>query len=390
MILKNPAIDSLKLRIKADKVEFTPKGKKLLLDKKVLFDLDIVKKFLDEEVNPDDLEDEFENIVMGDFKRMAYIPKELEDEGIKLRFLVVSRNFPFNPELNGDYLEIQINSKLLKEKYFEGITLETVAIIWDEINSLGLFEVSYDDFVNGYVVDVDIKADIDGIDKKEFRRFLKLLNNLKEGELHIGKNNLGLQYGYRHKTNQVISKPFIKLYYKPIELINNSPIFYKLHLEPLYGSNAYKLKLARVEGTIKNKGHFRSLGIKDNSFLNVLEYLNGDRIVYILGEFLNRHLKVKKTEGVKNMLNGVEFLNNKLSDGLLFLLVKQYIKNGFTLEMVESNLRFTLMGIGLSKSSIWRAVKRAKEIYLYLLESDETLKVEKDFFEFLNLLNVKV
>jgi len=226
MKIVNPAIDSFKLRIKADKVLFTPRGRELLMERKVSIGVDKVKRVLNGEMNLDELESELE---YGDFKRNAYFPEELEEKGIKLRFLVVRRDYPYKPELSGDYLEILLNSKLLKERYFEGITLDNILIILEEINSLGLFEINFDDFVNGSVVDVDIKADIEDISESEFRRFIDLLNNIKEGEIHKGEKNLGIQYSYRQNTSHYIGKPFVKFYYKPIELLNNSPIFYRLY-----------------------------------------------------------------------------------------------------------------------------------------------------------------
>lgn len=382
MEVVNPAIDSLKLRVRVDKVNFTPEGKRLLLDKKVLLSLEDIKELLNEGMDLEDLEDQSEE----DFKRYAYIPEDLEEQGIKVRFLVVSRHFTFNPELSGDYLEMLLNSKLLKERYFEGITLETVKALWQEVNSLGLFEISFEDFLSGEVVDIDIKMDIEGISSSDFGRFIYLLNNLKEGELHLSTNNLGLQYSYRHKMKQYISKPFVKLYYKPTELLNSSPTFYYNFLQPFHGKRAYKLKLARVEGTIKNLKHLRSLGIQSNKFHVVLEKLTSTKICAILGSFLDKHLKLRSSEKVRDILKGVGGVSSKPSDIDLFLLVKQYIKSGYTLEMVLSAFKFSYERHGVSKASTYRKLRKVKKVYRYLLENDEDLKVERGFMEFLEVL----
>jgi len=228
--------------------------------------------------------------------------------------------------------------------------------------------------------------DIEGINSKKFTKFITLLNNIKEGELHIGNSNLGLQYGYRHKSSQYISKPFIKLYYKPIELVNNSPLFYKTFLEQEYGRGAYRLKLARIEGTIKNKTHLRSLGIKDNRFRVVLDKLTPKRIAGILGSFLDRHLKIKKDESFNVMenLRGVSFMSKNDID--LTLLVKSYIKRGYTLEMIQNTLKLAYESMELHRTTIYRRLNKVRKIFRYLIENDEDLKVEKSFLEFLSLI----
>jgi len=378
----NPAIDSLKLRLKVDRVRFTPEGRRLLFERKLLLTKGDIKKLLSKEVELEELEEQY----LRDFKRYAYIPECLEEQGIKVRFLVVSRYFSFNPGLSGDYLEVLINSKLLKKRYFEGITSETVRLIWEEICSLGLFEVSFEDFLNGQAVDIDIKMDIEDISSEEFGRFIYLLNNIKTGELHLGVKNLGFQYSYRNKVSQYISKPFVKLYYKPVELVYGSPVFYRKFLEPLYGKEAYQLRLARVEGTIKNLKHLRHLGIKDNSLGYLLEQLTPERIRGILGSFLDKHLGLKANEKAKDILKGVEVKSRKPSDIDVYMLVKQFIKSGYTLEMVVSAVKFSYERHGVSKVSMYRKLNKVREAYQYLLEHDGDLKVERKFMDFLHLL----
>lgn len=182
----------------------------------------------------------------------------------------------------------------------------------------------------------------------------------------------------------------MKFYYKPIELLNNSPIFYRLYLEPLYGKGAEKLNLARLEGTIKNRKHFLRLGIEDNSLLKVLRALTPEKIVSILGGFLNKHLNLKRYDFGKDILKGVKPMSSKPkpSDVDLTLLVKALIKLGYPLERILNTVKYSYISWDIHRTSYIRKSKRIREIYVYLLENDEDLKVEGKFIELLKLLNL--
>jgi hypothetical protein len=368
MKLSHPAIDSLKLFINLGKVKLTEEGKRELYENRVSLPAEDVERLRNGEVELDEI---LNGLSDDDFKRKAYIPKELKEKGITVRLMVVSRHFFHG---NGVFLEVLVNSKILMEDYFKGITRETVKVVWKRLNELGLFYVSFEDFLSGLAVDVDFKVDIDEISEEEFRRFISLLNSIKEGEIHTGLKNLGLQYGYRHKKSGYISYPFIKMYYKPVELLSNSPDFLRNFLD------VKGMELARIEGTVKNKKHFQSLGIPDNELGHLLE-LPDERIVGLLGGFLRRYVKFEQLKGVGNVGMRV-----KPTDLDFMLYVKRSIKSGMTLEMLESELRSTYKVNGKNRASILRKVSKLRKVYKGLLESEPDLKVEKKFFQFLDLI----
>lgn len=371
MKLMNSSIDSMKVFINFGKVKLTEKGKRELYETRISLPEGDIKKLQDGEA---DLEEVLSSLSEEDFKRKAYIPKDLREKGISVRLMVVTRYF----HGTGTYLEVLVNSKLLMKDYFKGITQETVKTIWERLNSLGLFYVDFEDFLDGHAVDVDFKVDVDGISEQEFRKFISLLNSIREGEIHTGLKNLGLQYGYRAKKSGYVSSPFIKLYYKPIELLNNSPEFAKSFLD-----GVEQLNLARIEGTVKNKKHFKSLGIKDSRLGYILEHLSGKKIVKLLGGFLNRYLRFDQIQGV-GQLDFVEGVTPSDLDFMLY--VKRSIKSGITLKMLESEVKRAYEVNGKSKSSTQRKVKKLRRFYRYLLESDPDLREESKFFKFIDLV----
>src|SRR5690625_4477892 len=80
--------------------------------------------------------------------------------GVKVTFQVktirdrVSGSYKYST-----YLVIKCTSKLLKERYFEGITHLTVYDYWQALQSLAVAEFSFQTFMQASMTDVDIKKD---------------------------------------------------------------------------------------------------------------------------------------------------------------------------------------------------------------------------------------
>lgn len=371
MKISNPAIDSFRMYIPITKVEFTPEGEKQLLEEKITISKAQIDKLKNGKIDVEEIDLGLDE---NEFKRVAYKPKELENNGISITLKVVE-HYHFQEGTN-TYLVLLINSKILKEKYLLGITKETIKDIWLELLSLELFYVEFEDFLNGTLVDVDIKADFKGLSSKEFGEYIRKLDHLNQGELHTGGKNMGLQYGYRTKGN-FISKPYIKFYHKTIELKNHSKVFADNYLKNVDIKN-----LARVEGTIKNKRHFKSLGIKENTLGNLLEKLTEEKIIELISKLLGKHFKVGRSitmVGLKQELKG-------MGNVFLAMYIKAMLKQGMPFSMIENSIRWNLEEHKASKSTIARAIRKASKVCADLLTNDPEVKEEAGFFEFLSLL----
>ena len=66
-------------------------------------------------------------------------------KGITLRIAQVSRVVGVGA--NEMRFVIQVNSKMLKDKYFEGMTLDNIRLIYDYIIGHNIIEFSYEDFL---------------------------------------------------------------------------------------------------------------------------------------------------------------------------------------------------------------------------------------------------
>ncbi len=394
MKISNPAIDSFRMYIPITKVEFTPEGEKQLLEKKVITSEAQMKKQMKELINElkngmksvEEIEEELEDFNFGldeeEFKRVAYEVAGLKSKGITIRLLVLE-HYHFQEGTN-TYLVLLINSKILKEKYLLGITKETIKDIWLELLSLELFYVEFEDFLNGTLVDVDIKADIKDLSPKDFKVCIKELNRISSsGELYLPKRgqkikNLGLEYGYRKKQHNVRSKPYVKLYHKTVELRYQSRIFTDNFLKDIDIKN-----LARIEGTIKNKKHLRSLGIKENTLGNLLEKLTEEKILEINWNFLNKHLKMERSIAMVD----TKKLNISGKDIEIFDKVRSHmLLEGYSLETIKRRTQSLYNSIGASRPTIRAALKRAEKYYFYILANDKEVEGKKPFLEFMEIL----
>jgi len=58
-----------------------------------------------------------------------------------------------------DCLMVYLNSKVLKEKYFEGLHIDNIKSVYDDLISLNVFNVSYEVFLRSDCTDIDLKMD---------------------------------------------------------------------------------------------------------------------------------------------------------------------------------------------------------------------------------------
>lgn len=151
-----------------------------------------------------------------------------------------------------DGLSIGINAKFLEGKYFEGVRIDNISTIYENLISLNVFTCTYEDFLNGYVNDYEIKKD-EYTTKETYKAGIKAMDSVIPPSKSLNRGtaifktatNMGLQFNSRR--NVTASHPFLKTYFKEIELKNKSFKFYDKFL------THYNIEgLARVEFAVSN------------------------------------------------------------------------------------------------------------------------------------------
>lgn len=312
-------IDSLKIRVKLDKIT--------ILDKRLITDYIAYYptiELLDEEGN--------EQTKLGDSMRKAE-PFIKIINGITYRIYI--KAFIDANKMAHEYVVFQISAKMLKEKYFEGITHKNYSCIVEDINSFGVLKISKKDFLQGLVSDIDICIN-QLIDLKSLKTaFSFILQNPNSGKLplihHISQSNtikntfnLGMDFNKREKASN--TAPYCKIYHKGFELLSKSIVFYNAYLEPMRASVIDNL--VRYEFTIKahkHKEYLISKGFKAN-FKTLFDLLSANP----------KDLKLIAQSGLKHYIEpknkaNVEKLQSP-TDVMLQYYISQLILAGFDTE----------------------------------------------------------
>ena len=243
-----------------------------------------------------------------EFKSKA---KEYEFNGISTRIAVEEQKIDFK-ENTESYLTVLINSKLLEGSYLAGMGKDNIKVVYNYIMALNCIKIAFNEFIGcSQVTDMDIKIDFQQT-KNEFNVLTKyLIDNTKVSvykkdgvEPFPAPKNTGIKYTGVQWSNREIagdkaqSKPFIKIYHKEFELENKSFKFSEKYLNP----EEYK-DLVRLETTIKNKRHFKYLGIKDNNFSTILN-LSQEQLKKVFYISFTKHLLKTKTMEPRKALEG--------------------------------------------------------------------------------------
>lgn len=237
-------IDSLKIRIKLDKIK--------IIDKRLITD------YIEYYPNIEQLDDDFEQPQLGDKLQKAK-PLTQIISGITYRFYV--KAFITKQKTAEEYLVLQMSAKMLKKRYFEGITKKNVQYILDDINALNVVRLTYNVLLDGLVSDIDICIN-QLIDEKSLKGAFSLIHNFpkssKKPLMHFisqtnqnGSRNLGVDFNKREKATN--STPYCKIYHKGYELLSKSIQFYKAFLEPMKAVTLNNL--VRYEFTVKANKH---------------------------------------------------------------------------------------------------------------------------------------
>lgn len=264
------SIDSLRIRIPKEKVQILDIGMNLHTAN-VLVDQDTG------EVGEVDVES---------MKKLGIAKKE---NGITTRYL--EQNIKGSHDIGHDYILILFNSKLLKGRYYEGINSDTIKLIYNELIKQQVVYFEYEDFLNANFTDTDIKIDFKLSGVEDQQKLVKSLSSLtrpsitkaKGHSLTITRDAIMIQWSKREVATP--SSPHLKVYAKDYESASfkTSLFFEKYNVPTIDG-------LTRIEGTIKNKKHWKYLGYEDDSTLANLLSLTQEQSKEIITKMSNNHL----------------------------------------------------------------------------------------------------
>ena len=350
------SVDSLKIRIPIEKVK--------ILDSLLSTENWIL-------VNADTGEQaDFEGYDL-EFKRRA---KTIKENGITTRFAIEKQQIGFKTGVTVEYLVILFNSKLLKERYFEGITDENIDLIYEYLVEYKVAFFSFIDFLSAECTDVDFKKDINY--ESDFSALTKTLYGQTKESRDSGKgayrlnrkNNQGIQFS-RRETTQFKTNPYLKIYHKGVELEYNSTEFRDLYLADINCHNRI-----RIEATVKNKRHFRALfGKAFSTGLQSVLMLSVDQREEIFKVAANAHLQplIKKSKvntGMKpNTTVILNALNIIMEKGISFELARDALISDIQGESQRSRKKTELTGL------YYTHIKGS--------EIDETTKEIQEFFD---------
>ena len=217
-----------------------------------------------------------------DFRDNAYY---IKDNGISTRYAIekqITSDKSIKP-----FVAIAINSKMLGNRYFEGITPDNIKLVYDYLINQKIVEFSYDTFLGAQCTDTDYKkdfvcTDIDTLIIK-LESITKASNKKGEGCQKFTKyDNKGIQWSDR-RTTSINRAPYIKIYSKHLDLTYNSKDFANVFL-----NDKDTKDLTRVEFTIKNRKHFKVYGITDTSLKSIIS-IQQDTLNTMLHDTIKKH-----------------------------------------------------------------------------------------------------
>ena len=312
--------------------------------------------------------------------------------GIKLRFSLVSLPNPDDRTKSDRFISITLNAKLLKERYFEGISKDNLLRLYNQIIDFDVIQFSFESFKNAKCNDVDICYNVYVPSLKHFIEAIKLCQQ-DAGEkskylkpfIDTAKGNYGLNFNQRQFAKP--SLPFIKLYNKEFELLNKSADFWNIYLFKHFGSQIRNL--TRVEATIKNYAHKRRLnkyGIIP-MFKTLDELLEIDKqslvdfIVFSKSSYIGKWFKMKSP-------------NLSPQDHIIFELIQKCILNGAsTSELLDVAETFKGTSDQTTRNAKTRIRKKIKQLSNMILKNNEKLSrnnnLNNDAYEYLKRTKLK-
>lgn len=297
------------------------------------------------------------------------------DKGISVRF-AIEEQMTAN-KTKETYLTMLLPSKILKEKYFEGITEHNIDKVYDELMSYEVVSFSLDTFLHrSACTDVDFKKDSVC---NAFESIIKGLSNSaipskkkNEGYRSFNKkNNQGIEFSDR-RTTAYKSNPYLKLYNKELQLTYDSNVFANEYLKNINYTN-----VIRIETTVKNKKHFKHLGINDTSLHSILSISNEVK-EQIISKAIQKHIEPRTRQ-----INTPNELTP--SDMIIHNAIVLLLDSGMSYENIKRQLTSSI------KSSPTKSRKRKEMdlIYQHHIKNTDVDKTAKEINQFYDWMGWK-
>lgn len=274
--LQKPKIDSLRLFIPIERVEVhNPK----LTQQYVRYFQDI-DQFDDVVEDPKPISERENGITQGFYIKGVITGKDRKQQ---------------------QYLFIKINAKMLKGKYFQGITASNVNDVYDYLMECGHVSFTFDNFLNSYYTDLDICYDKQ-LEEKHLKPTVLTIKNhvIHPNYLNYKSSGTGTTLKFNTRENGKPTKPHIQMYDKTAELEFNSYIFKNKFLK---GVEIPK-SILRLEYTVKNAKHRQSLKLEAKTLKELLT-TSQDKLKSVISSGIpNYTYKMKKSpktnQGIKD------------------------------------------------------------------------------------------
>lgn len=308
--------------------------------------------------------------MIDEFKPKAY---KIDYDGIKSYYGIADKTTT-NRKVN-TFLIILVNSKLLKSRYLEGITIENIRLVYDEIISHKVVSFSFESFTKGFCTDVDFKMDV------QCQDFTSSINTMKSYSKEKKQRDNGVNvFNDKNGTNKGIewnkratarpAAPYLKIYHKGLELLNNSKTFYSKYVNV---SAEYLKNLVRVEATIKNKKHFQKHGIEDTALNNLLSIDNKTKTEII-------HSAISINLNFRKITKQLKRDDLKPSEIPIYSAIKSFLDQDIPYNTIES----VLLSPSGDKHKRYKARKIVSGIYDKYIKSDKYEAIserQEAFFE---------
>lgn len=248
-----PKCDSFRLEIPLEKITILPRGQ------------------LCKELQTIEVETGLE--VDAPFIKMSQSDYE---NGVIIRIQQINRTAGFG--VIEKRILLQISSKYLREDYWSGIRKETIQKVYDYLISKDLVWVSWDDFLDAKVYDVDFCMDFKS-SQSDFKKLCEMLyqsinsTHWKRTTVFRKDTNLGIEIGKDRKGT--IQSPYTKMYHKGLELMHKKTRSldgkkeHIGHFNDCYLGGEY-WEYGRLELTFKDYEYFEYYGLGPIRTLNDL------------------------------------------------------------------------------------------------------------------------
>ena len=334
----NYSLDSCKLSIPIEKIE--------VIDYKRLDSLQVIE------------------LETGDILKLDnyLILRDNKEVSTKQSFVYAGENgisfkiFHFrNPKTQKESLSFQINSKILKDGYFQGITAENKKIVYDFIIAQNVVYFDYKTFNLGTLSGWDWKKDFYANNSN----FNELNQNLYNAQNYI--KSVGLKPPINKKLHKALyfnkrgddttrTNPYLKFYQVGLEKQNrkHSKKFFEKYLAESHSIDYLSNFINRFEFTINNNEMFKKFLKRSNNEVvpNTLESIL-DLSQEVIGDIAKEVMKTYYNTSETKIMNSKNIKNfDKLSakEKYIYDKIQTLLNAGYTYNLIETEILDNVIG----------------------------------------------